>query len=123
MPSLAVFQIYPGIENYRNNWKHPNAIICSLSALVPLSLIDKVCQWLATDRWFSPGTPISSTNKTDRYDILLRVMLNTINQPVYRISTYWLYIFYHNICLSLFRYKHNVGQWDCIRYIQTTVRR
>jgi len=22
---------------------------------------DKVCQWLATGRWFSPRTPVSST--------------------------------------------------------------
>jgi hypothetical protein len=32
-------------------------------------------------RWFSPGTPLSSTNKTDPHDIpeiLLKVMLNTI---------------------------------------------
>jgi hypothetical protein len=27
-------------------------------------LCDKVCQWLATGRWFSPSTPVSSTNKT-----------------------------------------------------------
>jgi len=27
------------------------------------TLCDKVCQWLATCRWFSPGTPVSSTNK------------------------------------------------------------
>ena len=42
---------------------------------------DKVCQWLVTGWWFSPGTPVSSTNKTDRYDIteiLLKVALNTI---------------------------------------------
>jgi hypothetical protein len=31
-------------------------------------LCDKVCQWPATGRWFSPGTPVSSTNKTDRHD-------------------------------------------------------
>jgi hypothetical protein len=34
-------------------------------------------------RWFSPGSPASSTNKTDRHDIteiLLKVALNTINQ-------------------------------------------
>jgi hypothetical protein len=24
--------------------------------------------WLETGKWFSPGTPVSSTNKTDRYD-------------------------------------------------------
>jgi len=35
--------------------------------------------------WFSPSPPVSSTNKIDRYDIteiLLKVVLNTINQPV-----------------------------------------
>jgi hypothetical protein len=30
------------------------------------TLCDKVCQWLATGRWFSP---VSVTNKTDRHDI------------------------------------------------------
>jgi hypothetical protein len=32
-------------------------------------------------RWFSPGAPVSSTNKTDHHDItelLLKVVLNTI---------------------------------------------
>jgi hypothetical protein len=36
-----------------------------------------------TGRWFSPGTPVSSTNKTDCHDIieiLLKVALDTINQ-------------------------------------------
>ena len=32
-------------------------------------LCDKVCQWFVTDRWFSPDTFVSSTNKTDRLDI------------------------------------------------------
>jgi hypothetical protein len=39
----------------------------------------------ATGQWFSPGTPLSSTNKTDRHDIiyitLLKVALNTIILP------------------------------------------
>jgi hypothetical protein len=42
---------------------------------------NKVCQWLATGRWFSPGPLVSSTNKTDHRDIaemLLQVALNTI---------------------------------------------
>ena len=42
---------------------------------------EKVCQWLATGRWFSLGTPVSSINKTDLHDIteiLLKVALNTI---------------------------------------------
>jgi hypothetical protein len=34
-----------------------------------------------TGQWFSPGTPVSSTNKTDRHDIaeiLLKVALSII---------------------------------------------
>jgi hypothetical protein len=44
---------------------------------------DKVDQLLAHGRWFSPGTPISSTSKIGRHDIaeiLLKVALNTKNQ-------------------------------------------
>jgi hypothetical protein len=45
-------------------------------------LYDKVCQWPATGRWwFSPGTLVSSTSKTDCHDIteiLLKVALYTI---------------------------------------------
>jgi hypothetical protein len=40
-------------------------------------------QLLAHDRWFSPGSPASSTTKTGRHDIaeiLLKVVLNTKNQ-------------------------------------------
>jgi len=40
-----------------------------------------------TGQLFSPGTPVSSTNKTDRHDIAeirLKVALNTINQPIKR---------------------------------------
>jgi hypothetical protein len=36
-----------------------------------------------TGLWFSPGLPVSSTNKTDRHDIaeiLLKVVLNTITK-------------------------------------------
>jgi hypothetical protein len=50
---------------------------------------DKVYQLLAHGRWFSPGTPASSTIKTDCHDIaeiLLKVALNTkdqkSNQPI-----------------------------------------
>ena len=44
---------------------------------------DEVYQLLAHGRWFSPGTPASSTTKTGHHDIdeiLLKVALNTINQ-------------------------------------------
>ena len=45
------------------------------------TLCDKICQWLATGWWFSLGTLVSSTYKTDCHDIteiLLNVALNTI---------------------------------------------
>ena len=45
----------------------------------------KMCKPV-TCQWFSPGTPVSSTNKTDCHDItgiLLKVELSTINcKPV-----------------------------------------
>ena len=46
------------------------------------TLCDKVCQWLASGQCFSPGTSVSSSNKTDCHDIaeiLLKETLNTIN--------------------------------------------
>ena len=33
------------------------------------TLGDKLCQWLAAGLWFYSGTPVSSSNKTDSYDI------------------------------------------------------
>ena len=48
------------------------------------TLCEKVCQWLATGRWFSVGTLVSSTDKTDHPDItetLLKVVLNTMAKP------------------------------------------
>jgi hypothetical protein len=64
------------------------------------TLYNKVCQWLATDRSFSPGTPVSSTNKTDRHEIteiLLKVASNIINQnkPEFNFNFHfqtWFYI-------------------------------
>ena len=55
--------------------------------LLDTILYDKVCQWHAAGLWFSLGTPVSSTNKTDCHDIaeiLLKVALNTIT-----LSKYW----------------------------------
>ena len=50
---------------------------------IDTTLCDKVWQWLATRRCFSPGTPVSSSNKADRHnmtEILLKMASNTINQ-------------------------------------------
>jgi hypothetical protein len=58
---------------------------CSWQGVLDATLCDQVCQLLATGRWFSPDTPVSSTNKTDCHniiEILLKVALSTINQPI-----------------------------------------
>ena len=50
--------------------------------VLDIKLCDQGSQWLVADCWFSPGTPVSSTNKTGYHDtaeILLEVALNTIN--------------------------------------------
>jgi hypothetical protein len=74
--------------------------------------------YMTTDRWFSPGPPVSSTNKTDRHDIteiLLKVALNTIKQTtnicpfkvlmssVIRpsVGVVWIHAYFDNYCKGL----------------------
>jgi hypothetical protein len=60
-----------GFVNYQKGWNRLAAAS------------DKVYQLLAHGRWFSSGTPASSTTKTGRHDIaeiLLKMALNTKNQ-------------------------------------------
>jgi hypothetical protein len=62
---------------------------------------DKVYQLLAHGRWFSLGTPASSTTKTGRHyiaEILLKVALNTINQI-------------KSNCVRLLTFLHKAMQW------------
>jgi hypothetical protein len=54
----------------------------SWRVVLDTTLCNEVCQWFAASLWFSPCTPVSSSNKTDCHDtteILLKVALNTIN--------------------------------------------
>jgi hypothetical protein len=70
-PIINTAWFAPGFVNYKKG--------CTRLAAAS----DKVDQLLAHGRWFSQGTPTSSTTKTDRHDIaeiLLKVALNTINQ-------------------------------------------
>ena len=56
--------------------------ITFMQGVLDTTLCDKVWQCLAAGRYFSPGTPVSSTNKTDRHDIaeiVLQMELNTTN--------------------------------------------
>ena len=53
-------------------------ILAHDTVVLDTTLCDKVYQWLAAGLWFSPGTPVSSTNKTDPHDIteiLLKVVI------------------------------------------------
>ena len=65
--------------------------------------------WYATDRWFSSGTAVSSTNKTDNHDIaditeiLLNVTLSTIKSNQ---TMAWL-------CLTLTEYLYQKWPRTC----------
>jgi hypothetical protein len=50
---------------------------------------DTVYQFLAHGRWFSPGTPASSTTKTGRHDIA-EILLKT---PKIKSNQTWTYMF------------------------------
>jgi hypothetical protein len=86
--SLGLFKF---ISNYLHYFEKINIffnIICD-SKINFLS--DKVCQWLAIGRWFSPVTLVSSTNKTDSHnitEILLKVALN-ISENHRPIASHW----------------------------------
>ena len=70
----------------------------------------KICQWLATGRWFSPGTMVSTTNKTDRHDIteiLLKVVFNTLNQP-----NNWKMFVYKCYAITMSGLLFNVVLWE-----------
>ena len=74
-------------QNFRQNCKiyfvqlspyyKARATKCHPSCKVDTPLCDKVYQLLTAGLWFSPGTPVSSTNKSDRHDIT-EIVLNTI---------------------------------------------
>ena len=98
------------------NWIYNYLCIRCLSPLMlwvwlPLgtrctTLCDKDNQWLVADRWFSPGPPVSSTNKTDRHDIaeiLLKVALNTIKPTSQSMSYHW-----HRLLLSMSYHWHRL---------------
>ena len=67
---------------------------------------DKVCQWLAPGRWFSP---VSSTNKTDRHDITENIVESGVkhddpNPNHKKIGLVWLVE--SHVLLVLFKFSH-----------------
>ena len=80
---------------------------------------DKVLQWLATIRWFSTNTPISSTNKTDRHDItdiLLKVAFSTINlKPIDLIFRFYCTAFFS--CEYFLHYLYIISVLYLLHYL------
>jgi hypothetical protein len=66
--SLIWHGFTPGFVNYKKG--------CTRLAVAS----DKVYQLLAHGRWFSPCTSTTKTGRHDIAEILLKVVLNTINQ-------------------------------------------
>jgi hypothetical protein len=81
---------------------------------------DKVCHWLAIGRWFSLGTTVSSTNKTDCHDITEILMLNTITLTpliyiLIRSEDLYVYI-YSYILYYRYLYKSLIkNSWTCLQ--------
>ena len=73
----------------------------SWQGVLDKTLCDKLCQILTAGHWFSPSTPVSSSNKTDcQYyttEILLKVALNTIIQTPLFLSQSLLLLEWHLI--------------------------
>jgi hypothetical protein len=93
--SLVDCKLFNVTEGPSLSWLHGswiNNYLCNQCQItikvVSLNLFMTRCTryniiWLVTGQWFSPGILVSSTNKTDPHDIteiLLKVLLSTINQ-------------------------------------------
>ena len=83
----------------------PIWLIQSVPVTTNIVGLNPVCQWQAPGRWFSPGTLVSSINKSYRHDtieILLKVALSTINHMVnYPFCSYFVnYLFIFLLFLS-----------------------
>ena len=61
------------------------------------TLCDKVCQRLATGWWFSQGTAVSSTNKTDCHDITEILFENGIKHHNPKLTYFYTIIAYNHL--------------------------
>ena len=90
------------------------------------TLCDKVCQWLAAGMWFSPGTLVSSTNKTGRHDIteiLLKVALIKHNNPtsVYLLTWFNFVLLMHINSIKSTSSGHFQSKWSFFYSLLTSV--
>ena len=77
-----------------------------------------------TGRWFSSGTPVSSTNETDRHDItelLLKVVLYTMTLTLLDFVNYHMLINKIVLCFffCFFFYKYGTGIYERLRGIMS----
>jgi hypothetical protein len=111
-----------GIKWERPYWVPIFSFLCNvlfclsffLATGTDTTLCDKVCQWLATDQWFSPSTLVSSANKTDLHDItgiLLKVALNTINQTEIVFHGWQIFLTWVHKGHRILRWK--LSEWWC----------
>ena len=89
------------------------------SEVYSLTLCDKVCQWLAAGRWFSPGTPVSSTNKTDRHHIV-EILLNIALKIITLAQTVHLFHFKSNNVFM--NYQIKIKTWISFIYFRSSKR-
>ena len=94
------------------------------------TLCDKVYKWLATGRWFSPGTPVSSPNKPDcesysnkatlllgwshdyqNNTFVITIWLTVTKYPY--LKWQWIFDFWHRFSFSSITAKSFTGL-DCI---------
>ena len=101
---LCLYQITTStISTYHHN--SSEFVSCLWHGVLDTTLCNKVCQWLAAGRWFSPDTPVSSTNKTDHQDIteiLLKVALIIISH-ILSLSLY--FSDFDMFCLNMYLCK------------------
>ena len=80
------------------------------NSVLDTTLCDEVCQRLAASWWFSRGAPVSSTNKTERHDmieILLKVALNTTTHSPFKGNKFLIWYSYF-LCVFTEVLMHNI---------------
>ena len=95
------------MSNLRNKRSYINTNINNTNVLNY-----KVCQWHEAGRWFSPSTPVYTTNKTDHHDIFkhcwngvkhhshnlsydINVKLNNKKKTSFKLVFYLIFIIFH----------------------------
>jgi len=94
-PFIEIDRMVVGfITTYAISAYHHKCCECesrSWRSVLDTTLCDKVCQWLAAGRWFSSGTPVSSTNKM-HYNLNIVESGVKHHNPPYNVSELYYFI-------------------------------